>query len=235
MKSINFDCIAKRYDITRAISKETLNNIANTLKSRFYNLKYQDALEIGIGTGRFGIEFASLFSSYIGIDISEKMLMKLSEKDCHRRIKLLKMDGTTMSFVDNCFDFVFLFSVLHLIEDWKKLFLEIKRILKNDGLIVIGRKEYVGEKSHIYEFIRHKIVRKSKDIGLNFDEQILELSNEFSKQDSVIISNFIFRTKVVELLNLFKNRDFSEIWELSDIELNKKIVLVIEFLRNNKY
>jgi len=92
--------------------------------------KGEKGLEIGVGSGRFaeplGIQF--------GIDPSQKMV----EIAVKRGIKAIVGEGENLPFKDEEFDYVLLMVTLCFLDDPEKVIKEARRVIKNDGLIIIG-------------------------------------------------------------------------------------------------
>lgn len=78
----------------------------------------------------------------IGIDLSESMLKvaKSKVKDAGlENIKLYRMDATQLKFKDHCFDKILISLVLHELDEELagKVIMEAKRVLKDEGEIII--------------------------------------------------------------------------------------------------
>jgi ubiquinone/menaquinone biosynthesis C-methylase UbiE len=101
-------------------------------------------IEIGCGTGYYGMYLSDKCKSYIGIDITEeniKYFEKKIEKVNLNNVKALTGDATNLNnIVDNYYDLVLVFGPMyHLIPDDRDLvFKEAKRICKNDGIIIFA-------------------------------------------------------------------------------------------------
>jgi len=105
-------------------------------------------LEVGVGTGRFaeplGIDY--------GIDPSENML-KIAES---RGIKTVLGGGEELPFADNEFDFVLIAVTICFVDDPDKVIGEAKRVLKNNGKIIIGIIDKNSKLGKIYQNKRSK-------------------------------------------------------------------------------
>ncbi|MBC7328476.1 methyltransferase domain-containing protein, partial [bacterium] len=99
-------------------------------------------LEIGVGTGRF----AQPLGIEVGIDPSDKML-EIARK---RGIKAVKGEGENLPFKDEEFDFVLLAFTLCFVKDPKRVLQEAQRVLKPNGLILIGIIDRESELGKLY-------------------------------------------------------------------------------------
>lgn len=96
----------------------------------------------GTATNALKIAKSKPLSEVIGIDLSKDML-KIAQGKVQRskvpNIKLYHMDATHMSFQDKFFDKILLSLVLHEVEEnlAEKILAEAKRVLKDDGEIIV--------------------------------------------------------------------------------------------------
>ncbi len=101
-------------------------------------------LDLCTGTGANAVRIGAKLphTRIIGVDLSQGMLKiareKAKKKDV-QNIKFYQMDATDMKFKDKCFDKVSIALVLHELDDdlADKLILDSKRVLKDDGEIII--------------------------------------------------------------------------------------------------
>jgi ubiquinone/menaquinone biosynthesis C-methylase UbiE len=87
-------------------------------------------IEIGVGTGRF----AEPLEIEFGIDPSLSML-KVARK---RKIKVIGGIGEYLPITDNFLDFALITTTLCFLNNLETTFIEIKRILKKRGSIILG-------------------------------------------------------------------------------------------------
>jgi len=96
----------------------------------------------GTATNALKIAKSKPLSEVIGIDLSKDML-KIAQGKVKRskvlNIKLYHMDATHMRFQDKYFDKILLSLVLHEVEEnlAEKILVEAKRVLKDDGEIIV--------------------------------------------------------------------------------------------------
>ncbi len=96
--------------------------------------KYERLLEIGYGNGALALTLSELASEYYGIDIHGK------EKIISDFFKGNFLNGSIydIAFDDSYFDCVVCLSVLEHLDNLPKALSEIKRVVKNNGEIIIG-------------------------------------------------------------------------------------------------
>ena len=90
----------------------------------------KNSVEIGVGSGRFAFPLGIKH----GIDPSDKM-RKLALK---RGIEVIKGAAENLPYLDNSFDFVLMVTTICFLDDVKKAFDEVNRILNIDGCFIIG-------------------------------------------------------------------------------------------------
>ncbi|MBU1137092.1 class I SAM-dependent methyltransferase [Patescibacteria group bacterium] len=130
----NYNSFAKFYDAVmgnRSLEYKIVKDLI--LK---YHQKSEKVLEIGCGTGSI-LEKLSRKYQVCGIDISKEMLNIAKKKMPH--IRLFRQDMTKFVILEKFDVILCLFdSINHLInyEDWKKVFLNTKKHLKDSGIFI---------------------------------------------------------------------------------------------------
>lgn len=138
-----FNNIAHRYDflnhfLSLGIDKLWRKKAINKLKAE----KPLTILDVATGTADFAIQSAQLNPNKIsGIDISEKMIeqgkKKVKEKKLEQIIELSYGDSENINFPDETFDAVTVAFGVRNFENLEKGLLEIKRVLKKNGTLII--------------------------------------------------------------------------------------------------
>ena len=135
--------------------------------------KGERVLEVGVGTGLTfrhlpkGIEF-------VGVDLSENMLAKAHKKERKLGLnyELLKMDASKLTFPDESFDLVISAHFLSATSNPIPALLEMKRVLKNSGRILLVNNFQKAEfLAHFMEPLAHKFGFSMK---LNLEELCLK-------------------------------------------------------------
>jgi Methylase involved in ubiquinone/menaquinone biosynthesis len=93
-------------------------------------------LDIGCGSGLFLKMAHSKSNAITGIDLSDELLGIARQRNPDAR--LLNQDMNELPFADKSFDLVTGFNSLQYAEDLNHVLAEIKRVLKDDGKLVIG-------------------------------------------------------------------------------------------------
>ena len=100
-------------------------------------------LEVGSGSGRISIGIAKLNkqADLFGIDLSENMIKvaqdNAAQEGVAEQIEFSYGSATELPFADNSFDTVVCHNMLHHIPDIYRAVMEIKRVVKDDGAILI--------------------------------------------------------------------------------------------------
>jgi SAM-dependent methyltransferase len=97
-------------------------------------------VEIGVGSGQFALPL----EIRLGIDPSEKMLNLAQQKG----IVVLKAVAEHLPFKNNIFDFALMVTTICFVDDLNISFQEVGRILKNNGIFILGlldRKSPLGQ------------------------------------------------------------------------------------------
>ena len=119
-------------------------DLANQLN--LMNLKEGKFLDLGTGPGTQAIELAKLGFESTGTDISKNAIIKAQELSSD--VRFVEDDIINSSFADNEFDYILDRGCFHVFEPSlrEKYLNQIKRILKNDGILFLKvmSKEEVG-------------------------------------------------------------------------------------------
>ncbi|MES2554511.1 MAG: class I SAM-dependent methyltransferase [Bacteroidota bacterium] len=101
-------------------------------------------LEIGMGNGHFVSEIVSKDQSisYSGCDFSEVMVNESRKNNQqwidNQQAEFMLTDGTSLPFDDQTFTKIFTVNTLYFWEDRQAVLAEFKRVLKPDGVLIIG-------------------------------------------------------------------------------------------------
>lgn len=142
-QSLFYKMISKVYDLLDVIYFS--NYEKSPRKVVFESIDEQDKiLDLCTGTATSAINIAKAKTNIkiVGVDLSKDMLKVAKDKVKRagiRNIKLYQMDATQLKFKSNSFDKVLLSLILHELDEElaDKIIMEAKRVLKDNGKIII--------------------------------------------------------------------------------------------------
>lgn len=111
---------------------------------------FKDGIEIGVGSGRFAEPLGIKF----GVEPSHEM-RKIAES---KGIKVWNGVGEKLSFKSSSFDLVLMVTTLCFLDDVKKAFSEVYRILKRGGFFINGFVDKNSEVGRVYQKNKQKSV-----------------------------------------------------------------------------
>jgi ubiquinone/menaquinone biosynthesis C-methylase UbiE len=141
--------------------------------------------DIGAGTGIFSFAASGITSNKIyAIEISEEMielLMKRKKEGNVNQLEILKGDQDTLPIEANSVDRVLLATVFHELEAPEKILKEIKKIMKDNGLLAII--EFHKKETPMGPPVKHRISKKELEeicIKNNFEKvKTIDLGKNF--------------------------------------------------------
>lgn len=128
---VKYDSIGTGYNLTRKADKLLTENLLRHLAPE----KDKTYLDIGCGTGSYTIEFQKRGYHFIGIDPSEKMLLKAKSKSNLVDWKIGSAEDTNLAM--NAVEGIIGSLTIHHWTDLSQGFKELFRVLKAKGKIVI--------------------------------------------------------------------------------------------------
>ena len=94
-------------------------------------------LDFGCGSGYMTVEMAKLAQKAYGIDVVDYVETIRIPEILKDRLEFIKTSGTKLPFRENSFDKILASEVLPMIPDPTQFLIEMKRVLKPGGLLVI--------------------------------------------------------------------------------------------------
>ncbi len=101
-------------------------------------IKNLTLLDVGSSTGIIDNFLADKFNKVTGIDIDEKAIQFASKKFKKKNLKFKIGDAMKLEFPDNSFDVVICTQIYEHVPDPKRLFAEIYRVLKPNGVCFLA-------------------------------------------------------------------------------------------------
>ena len=169
------------------------------IKEYLKNMNNPKIIDIGAGTGKYSVALANEGYNVTAVELVKHNLMTLKAKNSPVKAYLGNAINLT-KFKDNSFDMVLLFGPLyHLISKENKLkaLMEAKRIVKEDGLILVSY--YMNE----YAIITH---------GFK-DNNILDAIKNKEVDDT-----FHVTPKETDLYSMVRLEDIDELNKLSNLK-----------------
>lgn len=131
-QSSYWDSVANEKRFSHPLSLDWLKQYLKNPRAR--------VLDYGCGYGRTLAELSVAgYTNIVGVDFSEAMLMRARAEVPHA--ELIRNDGRSLPFKNDCFDAVLLFAVLTCIPDSNEqrfLLAEVERVLRPGGLIYLS-------------------------------------------------------------------------------------------------
>ncbi|WP_054955818.1 class I SAM-dependent methyltransferase [Paenibacillus dakarensis] len=181
-------------------------NSGSFLKARkqvFQNISLgpdQKILFVGVGTGADLEVIDHTRLDVTAIDYSPDMLAKARKKFKNSTISFIEMDAQQLSFQKESFDLVIASLILSVVPDADQCLSEMKRVLKQEGKIIIFDKFAPVNKqlSLLKKLLRPLISVLGTDIGRNFEE--LYSSHKeglYIEEDSPVMWNGMYRKIII--------------------------------------
>lgn len=120
-------------------------------------------LDIASGSG-YGSAFLGTTAKLVyGVDINADAIAYAKKNYASKNVSFIKGDGIKIPLEDNAVDVVVSFETIEHIEDYKTFMKEVKRVLKDDGLLILSTPNDAefpeSNHFHIYEF-EHKELKE---------------------------------------------------------------------------
>jgi len=133
-------CASSRYGV---ISRKVVRRIENDVSAKLRLGENDDLLDLGCGTGLISINLSKKVNSITGMDFGRGVLLRARRNFsfASRRIELTQGDVTNLPFKPETFDKVLCYSVVMCFrdyEDFKEALVEMLRVCKPGGLVLVG-------------------------------------------------------------------------------------------------
>jgi SAM-dependent methyltransferase len=130
---VDFSANALLYD--RRHGSVLAPDVARSLVSSGAMERGARILDIGAGTGRVAIAFASIGCETVAIEPALPMLIELRRKAAEHPVELVAGEGARLPFSRRKFDGVILARILYLMSDWRAVLREACDVLRPGGLL----------------------------------------------------------------------------------------------------
>jgi ubiquinone/menaquinone biosynthesis C-methylase UbiE len=122
--------IPQVYDRGRSHGPEILALWMDAVARFARDLRNQNILDLGCGTGRFSDALATRFgATVVGLDPSKKMLAQARRKQAHGKLRYLCGVGEAIPLADECIGLTFMSMVFHHFNSPRMVAIECRRVL----------------------------------------------------------------------------------------------------------
>lgn len=135
--SVRFDRAVEYYDRTRALPPEAHEQVIAVAAAELAGRGR--ALEIGVGTGRIGLDLVRAGIPLVGVDLSLPMLQRLRENAGAAPLPVAQGDAPALPFPDGAFGAAVACHVLHLVPAWREALAELARVVAPGGVLLVAR------------------------------------------------------------------------------------------------
>ena len=136
--------VAKLYTtIIEKRNKSIYNELCNEIGKRLIN--NMQVLELACGTGQLTFSLSEKVHTWEATDFSDKMIAEAIKRNKSHNINFAVQDATDLQYAANKFDVVVIANALHIMPRPEVAFAEIKRVLKQDGLMIAPTFVYDGQ------------------------------------------------------------------------------------------
>lgn len=145
-------------------------------------------LELATGPGMIARHIAPAAKFVVATDLAPKMIETALKAKNPENLSFEVADATSLRFEDNSFDVVVIANALHIIPNPEKALAEIRRVLKDDGLLIAPNYLLnVGGVKNLWKKILNLIgIRFAHEWTANEFKAFLESNGWSIKMDRVI-------------------------------------------------
>ncbi len=197
------------------------------------------AIDLGAGTGDL-VRTIKTKGYYIGMDVSPDMLRIAREKSKNKGIFIVG-DGYDIPFLDRSFDRVTMKYYLHHLDDPEKTLREARRILHEDGIVVIGDVASYDDRNVHQQFKILNCMREPANYEYRSIDTIINLLTKTGFHDTKVIEEK-FNLILEDWLDCFyepantisfvldNNKDFQKALSLKRLNNGKHLITLKSFV-----
>ena len=180
-------------------------------------------LEPGVGTGLNVFPLVTRGYLVTGIDVSKNMLTQFRQKfnAIPKNLALLRMDASTLSFLDRSFDVVLTVHMIHTVSDWKGFLNEVERVLKPKGFYV-NAQWIMPPHRRKFDVDFRLVLEQHKPLSKEPDTETSEINTEGYfreknwKSNYLVAHEWLTTNTVEELFSHYQSRVYGVCWEVAD-------------------
>ncbi len=191
---------ADQYDTN---SNKTRDLEAISLRTILPDIKFDNCLEIGCGTGKNTEYLITKAKQVTAVDLSNEMLAKARQKINTDNVQFIQTDiKNDWTFVTKQYDLVTFSLVLEHIENLNDIFKKVSNVISTNGFVYVGElhpfKQYTGTKARFDTEAGQQIVtcfnHNISDFALSAKQnsfEIIDIAEYFDDNDKTIIPRII--------------------------------------------
>lgn len=178
----SYNIWAEQYDTEE---NKTRDLEAISLKETVPDVKYENCLEIGCGTGKNTIHLLTMAKHITAVDFSEEMMNKAKEKIRSPDVVFVKSDITEeWDFADGKYDLITFSLVLEHTENPEEIFRKSSGVIKQGGYVYIGElhpfRQYNGTKARFIKDNNTHVLKCFNHSVSDFIQPVLKYGFEIS-------------------------------------------------------
>ena len=146
-----WDRNASLYDASRRGEKAAYDSMIDRIRALL--TPDMNVLELATATGIIALRVADCCKQIEATDFSEEMIKIANGKEKPENVSFSIADATDFKYYDNQFDAVIISNALHIMPNPEKALANIKRVLKDDGLLIAPtymRSNHLSEKLKVF-------------------------------------------------------------------------------------
>lgn len=154
-------------------------------------VKNKVVLDVACGEGYGSNLLAQNALEVVGVDIDDETIKKAAARYKKPNLKFIKGNATELPFGEKQFDIVVSFETIEHIEEHHQMLLEIKRVLRPEGLLIIStpdKKTYSGETGYKNKFHVKEL----------YKEEFHNLVQPYFKNQKILQQSFIHGSLMIE-------------------------------------
>ncbi|SES01188.1 Methyltransferase domain-containing protein [Gracilibacillus ureilyticus] len=223
----DFSPIAERYDETRNLPNDILNDCYNELEKSQILSRNFSILDAGCGTGQLSIPLIERGYQVTGVDLSDSMLQIASAKCIgQNKAEFIVADVSSLPFKDDSFHMVVVSKLFQHVTKWRNAIDELVRVLKPGGFIIL-----IQDKGAFGNTVRKKFAHFCDNegfidryYGAKSPTEIHEYLINFSTYEQ-LKTVYAWNKEITfgQALQEIKDRLFAEFWNIPDTDYEKLI------------
>ena len=107
-------------------------------------VKVQTVLELATGTGLIAKNIVNAAAHIEATDASAEMIAEAKRSNCSAKLHFSVQDMFCLPYADKSFDVVIVSNALHIVPQPEKALAEIRRVLKDDGVLIAPTFTHAG-------------------------------------------------------------------------------------------